>query len=79
MIRTTIMLPDRLKERIERSAQAHNIGLGELLRRAAEEFLQKEERPITRDPLVSGDFVIREPGPSDVSANIDRYLYGGKG
>jgi len=55
-----------------------NVSLGEFLRQAAESYLDRQERMWTEDPLASGACVVREPAPPDVSANLDRYLYGGK-
>jgi hypothetical protein len=76
MHRTTIMLPDTLKKRAEERARLMKISLGEFLREAAEKMLQQEERKWLDDPLASNAFVVAEPGPSDVSENVDRYLYG---
>lgn len=78
MNRTTIMLPVELKIKAEKKAKQMHISLGELMRLATKHFIEKQERKKLDDPLITGDFIIREPGPSDVSSNIDHYLYGGK-
>jgi hypothetical protein len=76
MDRTTIMLPEALKRRVEEKATQMHISLGEFLRRAAEDFLDKENRRWVDDPLVTGSYVIDSPAPSFVSENVDHYLYG---
>jgi len=77
MFRTTIMLPEPLKKRAETVAAARGLSLGELLRTSLQTFLDKEERKWTEDPMIEGNYnVLREPAPSDVSGNLDRYLYG---
>ena len=78
MQRTTIMLPGELRVRISNRASAMHVSLGEFLRLAAEAYLDRQERMWADDPLLSGACVVREPAPPDISANLDRYLYGGK-
>jgi hypothetical protein len=78
MQRTTIMLPAELRDRISLRASTMHVSLGEFLRIAAEAYLDRQERMWTEDPLPGGACVVREPAPADVSANLDRYLYGGK-
>jgi hypothetical protein len=76
MVRTTIMFPENLKKKVETASKKMHISLGEFLRIAARDFLEREKRKWIDDPLVSGDYVIEHSAPSSVSENIDRYLYG---
>lgn len=76
MHRTTIMLPDYLKNRMQVHAAQHHVSLGELLRIAAEQYLEREERKYTDDTLAEGFCIVKEEAPSDVSENINKYLYG---
>ena len=76
MLRTTIMLPNDLKQRAEKKAAQMHISLGEFLRLAANSFLDREERKYSDDPLCGDAFVVREPAPRFGSEKIDEYLYG---
>lgn len=76
MQRTSIMLPPALKHRAEQKARELHLSLGEFLRTAAEEFLERLERPRTADPLAGSDYLIEQPAPPRVSENVDRYLCG---
>lgn len=78
MQRTTIMLPRQLKQRLQKRATAAHKSVGEILRLAAEEYLDRQSVSWDNDPLSGSGFVIRDRGPRDVSANVDKYLYGGK-
>ncbi len=78
MHRTTLLLPDGLRERINRKANELGIAMAGLVRQAMEEYLDRLDRPCASDPLANSSFVVREPGPADVSANVDRYLYGNR-
>jgi metal-responsive CopG/Arc/MetJ family transcriptional regulator len=76
MERTTIMLPETLRTRIQAAAAKMHISLGEFIRLASEQYISRESRKWKDDPLVSGDYVIDAPAPANVSENIDKYLYG---
>lgn len=73
MHRTTILLPNGLRQRADREAKALGISLSELIRRrlAADDEQTSAERP---------RFFARQPwagqGPADTAANHDTYLYG---
>lgn len=73
MHRTTILLPEDLRRRASREAEAIGISLSELIRRRLAAGLDEEEpgRPrfFTRKPWTG-------PGPSDVALHHDDYLYG---
>jgi hypothetical protein len=77
MHRTTILLPEDLRQESEREARRLGISLGELIRRRLREGgkagLQSGEarvpRFFRRDPWVG-------PGAADMAARHDDYLYG---
>lgn len=73
MHRTTILLPEELRQRASREAKALGISLSELIRRrlAATSGAAEPESPrfYTRPPWDG-------PGPSDVALNHDDHLYG---
>jgi hypothetical protein len=74
MVRTTIMLPAKLKARAAREARNHGVSLGQFIRSSMEDRLSRPDRP-ARDPLLADDFVFTDNLPPDVSANLDKYLY----
>lgn len=78
MQRTTIMLPEGLKQRAEQKSTEMHISLGEFLRKAAEDFLERQERKWAEDPLAGDSYTISAPAPVMVSENVDRYIYGKK-
>jgi hypothetical protein len=72
MHRTTIMLPADLRRKADREAKSLGISLSELIRRRLSEGGGGEDiRPrfYARQPW-------QGPGPSDLAANHDQYLYG---
>jgi hypothetical protein len=73
MHRTTILLPDALRQQANREARALGISLGELIRRRLAEGGDTKEPSRPR-------FFDRQPwtgsGPDDAAANHDAYLYG---
>ena len=78
MKRTTIMLPPRLKERVEAQARARGLSFGEFVRRALEKAVsEKRAKKGGDDPLLSDHAVFRGKVPPDLSRRHDFYLYGG--
>lgn len=78
MHRTTIMLPEGLKKRMEKKAKQVNMSLGELVRASVESYLLRDSTSWKDDPLATDSFVIQDHSPADVSSNINKYLYGKK-
>jgi metal-responsive CopG/Arc/MetJ family transcriptional regulator len=86
MQRTTIVLPEQLKQRTMEKARADGISFSEFVRRAVELAVneppsrksQRERRAAIeamrefRDDALSG-------GPADLAINIDKYVYGASG
>jgi len=76
MKRTTIMLPDDLKEKGMRKARRRGISLGELIRESLEAHVQTPHIEATEDPLFKDDAVFNGKAPKSLSKSHDRYLYG---
>ena len=76
MTRTTIMLPEGLKMRALRNARQNGISLGEFIRQAMEKVLRQPTLSREPDPFWADKRVWTGPCPPDLSANVDKYLYG---
>jgi len=77
-LRTTIVLPSRLKTRAMARAKDEGISFGELVRRAVEKHVQETAGPKTGDPFWDNLTSYDVPSPPDLAAGHDDYLYGGK-
>jgi hypothetical protein len=79
--RTTIVLPDPLKQRAVARAREQGISFGEFVRRAVEKMLSApprgDHKKKTGDPFWD-NFETYDGGPSDAAAHHDDYLYGEK-
>lgn len=75
MIRTTVMLPESLKNRAQQEAREMGISLGELIRQSVALRLEAGPHP-AGDPLFTDVPVYNGPVPADYSREHDRYLYG---
>lgn len=74
--RTTLMLPSDLKTRAQQRALELGVSLGELVRRALESELEGARTgQRAADFLFADDAVFDGPGPTDLAAEHDRYLY----
>jgi Arc/MetJ-type ribon-helix-helix transcriptional regulator len=73
MKRTTVYLPDTLKQRVERMARERNISEAEVIRAAIDEFTRGGARPAPRLPLFSS------LGAADLSERVDALLADGFG
>ncbi|HEY7303386.1 MAG TPA: hypothetical protein VH601_04705 [Bryobacteraceae bacterium] len=79
--RTTVVLPNSLKQRAIARAREQGISFGEFVRRAVEKMLSAPPRGAGREK--TGDrfwdnLEIYDGGPSDAAAHHDDYLYNGK-
>ena len=83
MHRTTIILPEQLKQRTMEKARADGISFAEFVRRAVE--LAVNEQPSRtsqrkRRAAIEAMRAFRDDapsaGPADMSINIDEYVYG---
>ena len=79
--RTTIVLPDPLKQRAIARAREQRISFGEFVRRAVEKTLSAPPRgggrKKTGDPFWD-NLEIHDGGPSDAALRHDDYLYDSK-
>jgi hypothetical protein len=76
--RTTIVLPLRLKQRATALARKQKISFSEFVRQSLQRAVFEPERlkrARARDPFWTNVPVYDGPGPTDVSANVDKYLY----
>ena len=83
--RTTIVMPEPLKQRAIIRARERGISFGEFVRRAVEKDLApapQKKKPLnlkgkkTGDPFWDNLVVYTDNGPTDVSVRHDDYLYG---
>ena len=74
MKRTTIMLPQGLRQRALLRAKQKGISLGELIRDSLDAALPGVTYDAQADPLFE-DVIYEGPAPSDASAKHDAYLY----
>jgi hypothetical protein len=77
--RTTVVLPPRLKQRATALARQRKISFAEFTRlailKAVNEPLAKRGRNHRKDPIFWDVPVYDGPGPTDISSNVDKYLY----
>lgn len=77
MHRTTIMLPEDLKTEAEAFSRKKGISLGEVVREAIRDLLNRAEEDKS-DSFFCDAAVYQEEAPKDLSQNHDDYLYGDK-
>ena len=70
---TTVQLPEELKLRAERAAHNQGISLEQFICQSLKAALAQMPE---NDPLFADQAVFRGPGPSDLAAEHDEYLYG---
>ncbi len=73
MKRTTVYLPDTLKQRVERTARERNVSEAEVIRAAIDEFTRGEARPAPTLPLFPS------LGVANISERVDELLADGFG
>jgi hypothetical protein len=71
MIKTTVYLPDALKQRVERLARERQVSEAEVIRAALEEYTARE-RPRPTLPLF-------DSGRGDIASRVDELLAEGFG
>ena len=74
MKRTTIMLPQALRQRALLRAKQKGISLGELIRDSLDAALPGVSYDVGGDPLFE-NVIYDGPAPSDASAKHDKYVY----
>jgi hypothetical protein len=75
MKRTTIMLPEALRQRALARARQKGVSLSELIRDSLDAALLAARDEADRDPLFE-DVVYDGPAPADDAAKHDEYLDG---
>lgn len=78
MTRTTIMLPEDLKDKSMRLARQLGVSFGELVRTALHQTVSPKTKPPhlkIEDSLFSDREVYHGPVPKDLSTHHDQYLY----
>jgi Arc/MetJ-type ribon-helix-helix transcriptional regulator len=73
MKRTTVYLPDTLKQRVERIARERNLSEAEVIRAAIDEFTRDGDRPAPTLPLFAS------LGDATLSERVDEVLADGFG
>ena len=76
MKRTTIMIPEDLKIRAARRANAVGISLGGFIRESLERALNSDCKVALDDSYLSDNSVYEGDIPADLAQNHDKYLYG---
>jgi len=76
MKRTTIMIPEDLKIRAARRANAVGISLGGFIRESLERALNSDSKVALDDSYLSDNSVYEGDIPADLAQNHDKYLYG---
>lgn len=74
MYRTTIMLPELLKSKLEKEAEREKVSFGELVRRALEKYLLVQSDPWKYDSFFSSTTLF-DSGVTDSAVRHDYYLY----
>lgn len=75
MIRTQIYLPQMLYKRVKLLAKAENVPTAEVVRELLADALNKRTKGHSVGKALLGLATIGGKGPTDLSSNIDKYLY----
>ncbi len=75
MKRTTVMIPEDLKIRAARRANAVGISLGEFIRESLEKALKSNPNNFLDDPFMNDNAVFEGETPVDLALDHDKYLY----
>ena len=78
MHRTTVMLPQDLKNQALQQARERGVSLGEIVRQSLIAHLQSLKETKGEDPFLADSAIFEGEAPRDLSENHDVYLYGGK-
>jgi len=79
MHRTTIMIPDDLKEQAAKRARERGVSFGELVREALRDCLQRaaaKKSGFADDPVFADTAVFEGDSPIDAAPGHDDHLYG---
>jgi len=76
MKRTTVMIPEDLKNRASRRASSTGISLGGFIRESLERALRTDTAVMNDDPFLTDNAVYEGNTEVDLAQNHDKYLYG---
>ena len=76
MKRTTIRLSDEFYERVKAKAKERGMSFHELVHLALIREINRKLVPPSEDPVYADKAVWTGPGPTDLAARHDHYLYG---
>ena len=76
MRRTTVMIPEDLKNRASRRASSTGISLGGFIRESLERALRADTTVMNDDPFLTDNAVYKGDTEVDLAQNHDIYLYG---
>lgn len=77
MYRTTVLLPEELKKKVEYRARLSDVSLGEFVRKSLEQALSnKGLNSLRNDPFIMDKNIYSKDIGSDVSKRHDDYIYG---
>ncbi len=75
MKRTTVMIPEDLKIRAAKRANAVGISLGEFIRESLEKALKSNPAGFLDDPFLNDNAVFGGDTPVDLALDHNKYLY----
>ena len=75
MKRTTVMIPEDLKIRAAKRANALGISLEECIRESLEKALKSNPNDFLDDPFMNDNAVFEGETPVDMALDHDKYLY----
>ena len=76
MRRTTVMIPEDLKNRAAKRANSMGLSLGGFIRDSLEMALKSEDAGMFDDPYLADTEVYEGKTEVDLAQNHDQYLYG---
>ena len=76
MKRTTVMIPEDLKNRASRRASSTGISLGGFIRESLDRALRTDTAVMHDDPFLTDNAVYDGNTEVDLAQNHDKYLYG---
>jgi len=76
MKRTTVMIPEDLKNRAAKRASSTGISLGGFIRESLERVLRADIAVVNDDPFLTDNAVYEGNTKADLAQNHDKYLYG---
>jgi predicted transcriptional regulator len=78
MIRTQIYIPETIHTKLQRLAEANRQPMAEVIRQFIEDGLRNTRQDTSGKTTIKNLLQIQATGgPTDLSTNLDHYLYGG--